>query len=150
MKMELVNNKGETVQVNVTEKEADVIVNIAENNYNDWPLTNSVWSFAICSDGPREIPKDSVAGRVSSLTKKGLADSQKDREGDTTWLTDLGVQAYYEIKKPVTDKARALIDETYDDWAGKTVRDMWDHLGPKVPGLTYYEVCDIHEDYQKS
>ena len=66
----------------ITEKEKEMIINIAENKFaplnygipTKFEETGQVW--ADCLDcGPCKIPLESIPGRVGSLVKKGLVDS---------------------------------------------------------------------------
>lgn len=81
----------------ITDMERKLLTNIARNEYTPVngaePATNddvyAVWSN--CLDcGPHKIAATSIPGILSSLVKKGLADS----DGEQVSLTDAGFAAY--------------------------------------------------------
>jgi len=90
----------------ITTKEKEMIINIAENEYaplnGDVPETyeaaSPVWSD--CLDrGPCKIPSESISGRMSSLIKKGLAGSDGEIKDACTWLTKEGFKIYQSFNR---------------------------------------------------
>jgi hypothetical protein len=77
------------MNVNITEKEAAMLRNIAENDYaNGDP---SAWVWADCLEcGPEHLPVASHGGLIASLSKKNLVDSD---EGCVA-LTEQGLSAW--------------------------------------------------------
>ena len=89
--------KRKSAMINLTKYEKDVIVAIAENAYSNVP-GDEIWSFAI-ADQTKIVKKREVSGVVSSLVKKGLAESRGNDKERTVWLTPEGIAVYHNIKK---------------------------------------------------
>lgn len=84
--------------MNITEKELAVLEAIIGNDYqtfekSDKDLINSpTWLFVCENSG---VEGKHLSGVISSLTKKGLVDSELDnkRPADSTiWVTELGFE----------------------------------------------------------
>lgn len=79
----------------LTELEKDVIIAIAKNEYSDNP-GDPVWTFII--EDNTDLHSKQISGVVSSLTKKGLVDSNDEGKDSTVWLTKNGVEEYHKLK----------------------------------------------------
>jgi hypothetical protein len=98
--MDLATSREASMSVNITEKEAKMLRNIAENDYaNGEP---SAWVWADCLDcGPEDLPIASHGGLIASLSKKDLAYSdgagycRHDKRDQTcVRLTEKGLAAW--------------------------------------------------------
>ncbi len=86
--------------MSITEKEAKMLRNIAENSYGDGDP--SAWVWADCLDcGPEHLDRASHGGLIASLVKKGLAESDgagycryEKRDMTCVSLTELGLVAW--------------------------------------------------------
>jgi hypothetical protein len=74
--------------MNITELEAQMLRNLAENDYAD-EVGDPVWNDCL-NDGPCDIPEAQRGPIVASLSKKGLVWV----DTDTVGLTEEGVNAY--------------------------------------------------------
>jgi len=79
----------------LTELEKVVIRTLAKNEYSDDP-GDPVWTFII--EDNTDLHSKQISGVVSSLTKKGLVDSNDDGKDSTVWLTENGVEEYHKLK----------------------------------------------------
>jgi DNA-binding MarR family transcriptional regulator len=77
----------------LTKKEILVLYTIINNEYQsfdstDYRLINSpTWTF-ICEDSGYK--GKSLSGIISSLSKKGIVESEPDGNNSTIWITDYG------------------------------------------------------------
>lgn len=76
--------------MNITELEAKMLTNLAENEYAD-EVGDPVWNDCL-GGGPYDIPEAQRGGVVAHLSMKGLATV----DTDTVTLTEAGVEAYGE------------------------------------------------------
>lgn len=85
--------------MSITKNEADLLRNIAENQYTDVNGARphsindvgAIWSNCLNAPfAPVDIAPKSIPGIMSSLVQKGLAKS----DGETVWLTAEGFAAY--------------------------------------------------------
>ena len=79
----------------LTEFEKIVVRVLAENEYSD-NLEDPVWTFII--EDNTNLHSKQISGIVSSLTKKGLVNSNDNGKDSTIWLTKNGVEEYHKIK----------------------------------------------------
>ncbi len=87
--------------INLTDKEYEMLFNIAENNYANGDPSAEVWSDCLWDQGPYQISVESVAGRVSALVQKGLVHPQDQHcpvEDRSVVLTTEGVSLYRKLK----------------------------------------------------
>jgi len=97
---------------NITALERTIILCLGSNNFNDAP-GEPVWSDSILeSDHGREFTggRKSLPGVVSSLHKKGLADSDDIPGEETTWLTSKGIKVYEQIVKEMSSEGMELAE----------------------------------------
>jgi len=105
--------------MNITKLEKDVIMIIAENEYNDTP-EEQVWTFVI--NDFTSLTGKQVSGVVSSLTKKGLVSSIDSGNDSTIWLTKYGLKEYSRIKGEKDKKAEERKKEEYEEMT-KLIRE---------------------------
>jgi hypothetical protein len=87
--------------MNTTELEKKLLINIAENQYQDGrdpEEMGPIWSNAL-DIGPMNIIGKQISGVASSLSKKGLVICDGEKEDSCIRLTKEGVTAYYEARK---------------------------------------------------
>ena len=87
--------------MNLTILEKDIIVAIAEDEYNDCVPNCPIWTWNISSNA-KITKKEQLCGVISSLVKKGLVgtDNVDINENDhCTWLTVGGFEIYNKIKE---------------------------------------------------
>ena len=90
--------------MNITPKELELLVNIAESNYVDGldnAINDGTWTICLGTDGPFKISARSVSGRVSSCLKKGLVLNivEKDPKESIVRLTEKGAEVYRNWKE---------------------------------------------------
>jgi len=88
------------MSVHITEKEAAMIRNIAENDYANGDPSADVW--ADCLDcGPCSLDIKSHGGLIASLSKKGLVGSDgvvgRHAADACVWLTPAGIDVWKTI-----------------------------------------------------
>lgn len=79
----------------LTEFEKIVVRVLAKNEYSD-NLEDLIWTFII--EDNTNLHSKQISGIVSSLTKKGLVNSNSNGKDSTIWLTKNGVEEYHKIK----------------------------------------------------
>lgn len=93
-----------TASALLTSLELDAVSAIAENEFQDMDpsdpavVDHAIWSSLASFAGCGGLTRRNVAGVFSSLSKKGLAEFQKDSDGDVCWLTAAGHAAYLASK----------------------------------------------------